>query len=724
METPRTYIGADNQVHDQFGTTYPQQGLKGTINGELGTTGTIAPPAPEPTTASTPTVVTNANITDKKIPQRNAEATKVLTPPAVAPAPDATTTEKPKDDGTGGYSDIYKSLMGDSTTDAVTDPYYKSQMDLIDSMKTSNDSIFQNTLSGIRSQYQNAYSTQEKANRESNQQVGNALLRSGSSRYAPGSSAAYMSAKNAADISALNDLHTKEQAAISEASVAKMNGDYKTLEAKLGVVKDIRAEKQAQAKAIFEQMAADAKAARDAEVKMQEDISKIVQDAGKTGAPVNVQKAIANAKTPAEAVMAAGDYLNTGEYAEMKRAFVSEGLTPPSPAEYYAKKLNPTGGGGSLGGASFDAGNVPFQSTIENAASVESSDSRQKSTLTQLASLAQNGDYAGLLTRVQGQARKAMGTALGGDVLTAQTQIKTLDRMSKVLQEYQDAGGDVGILKGTDDQIQTKIGRLATDPKFKEIQVELKAAYQQYRQNLSGAAFGAKEDADYQSVFPSTSKSFSLNKATIDGLRNFYDQKVESSYDTQLGEGYKNIKDLADGKGDPKIQLLDEEKAAETQVQGLYGTHGAQIDEILKSEPSISNKDLLEILGVPMKSGGSVSVNIPPSSRLSYVNNNPGNLRFADQTGAVQGQGGFAKFPTPADGFRALKKQIQIDGGRGLSLAQFINKFAPPSENNTTQYIQQIASNLGLNPSAKLHTVDVEKLARAIAKKESSTSIG
>jgi len=349
MNTPRTYVGADNKIYDQYGKTYDTQGLKGTINGELGTKGTLDAPttatAPSVAPVTTPTVVTNANITDKKIPAINAEATKVLTPPAPVQAPDATTTEKTKDDGTGGYSDIYKSLMGDATTDAVTDPFYKSQMDLIDSMGKSNDSIFQNTLSGIRSQYQGAYSRQEQASRESNQQVGNALLRSGSSRYAPGSSAAYMSAKNAADISALNDLHTKEQAAISEASVAKMNGDYKTLEAKLAVVKDIRTEKQAQAKAIFEQMAADAKAKRDAEVKMQEDISKIALEARKNGASDDTIEAITNAPSVNEAIKAGGDTLQTGtgtvgEYLYYKRDALAKGQVPLSYNEYADMDAN------------------------------------------------------------------------------------------------------------------------------------------------------------------------------------------------------------------------------------------------------------------------------------------------------------------------------------------------------------------------------------------------
>ena len=39
-------------------------------------------------------------------------------------------------------------------------------------------------------------------------------------------------------------------------------------------------------------------------------------------------------------------------------------------------------------------------------------------------------------------------------------------------------------------------------------------------------------------------------------------------------------------------------------------------------------------------------------------NNNPGNLNFAGQPGAVMGEGGFAKFPTPEAGRQALEAQI------------------------------------------------------------------
>lgn len=46
------------------------------------------------------------------------------------------------------------------------------------------------------------------------------------------------------------------------------------------------------------------------------------------------------------------------------------------------------------------------------------------------------------------------------------------------------------------------------------------------------------------------------------------------------------------------------------------------------------------------------------TSGYAVKNNNPGNLRFIGQEGAVEGSGGFAKFATVADGFNALKNDI------------------------------------------------------------------
>lgn len=118
-----------------------------------------------------------------------------------------------------------------------------------------------------------------------------------------------------------------------------------------------------------------------------------------------------------------------------------------------------------------------------------------------------------------------------------------------------------------------------------------------------------------------------------------------------------------------------------------------------------------------------LSIEIPRTSRLSFVNNNPGNLKFAGQDGAVKGEGGFAKFTSPQAGLNALVNQIKLEVKRGHTLASFVNKFAPPSENDTKQYIQQATMALGFNANTPLKNIPIDELAKFVAQKESSTKI-
>jgi hypothetical protein len=90
---------------------------------------------------------------------------------------------------------------------------------------------------------------------------------------------------------------------------------------------------------------------------------------------------------------------------------------------------------------------------------------------------------------------------------------------------------------------------------------------------------------------------------------------------------------------------------------------------------------------------------------LAQRNNNPGNLRFVGQAGAVQGEGGFAKFATPDDGFNALNNQISLDASRGLDVSGFLNKYAPSSENDTNNYISLFTKMLGVSPTDKLSDI-------------------
>lgn len=115
-------------------------------------------------------------------------------------------------------------------------------------------------------------------------------------------------------------------------------------------------------------------------------------------------------------------------------------------------------------------------------------------------------------------------------------------------------------------------------------------------------------------------------------------------------------------------------------------------------------------------------------------NNNPGNLNFAGQAGALRenGKGRFAAFNTPEEGIGAMSKQLDLhfngtsakakEAGRPLrSVKDIVEAWAPPNENNTAKYIADVAKQLGVSPTANLNLKDPATktaLMKAIVVKE------
>jgi len=101
-------------------------------------------------------------------------------------------------------------------------------------------------------------------------------------------------------------------------------------------------------------------------------------------------------------------------------------------------------------------------------------------------------------------------------------------------------------------------------------------------------------------------------------------------------------------------------------------------------------------------------------------NNNPVNLRYAGQYEATgQDDAGFAVFPTPTAGWRAAHAQIRLDQSRHLDLTQFINKFAPPEENDTRAYLKFVADELLLTSLKEpLEWISVYAMAGVMAQME------
>ncbi|WP_334468708.1 lytic transglycosylase catalytic [Arsenophonus sp. PmNCSU2021_1] len=87
-------------------------------------------------------------------------------------------------------------------------------------------------------------------------------------------------------------------------------------------------------------------------------------------------------------------------------------------------------------------------------------------------------------------------------------------------------------------------------------------------------------------------------------------------------------------------------------------------------------------------------------------NNNPGNLNFVGQRGAVRESpnGRFAKFNTAFEGLQALSSQLNRYAERGLNTVEkIISTWAPASENNTRAYIDKISGKLGVSSDTVLN---------------------
>jgi hypothetical protein len=333
---------------------------------------------------------------------------------------------------------------------------------------------------------------------------------------------------------------------------------------------------------------------------------------------------------------------------------------------------------------------------------------------------AQSQGYSGSFTdyqtlKKQIDASVAAIKPLSGDaakVLTiATTMIPEINQL-KAAFEKDYRGSVTGILTGTNrelsklvDQVADKVGRLRSGG---AINKDEEARFKRQISSVMDLAFGDSTSAI----------------AALDGLITEANM-VASSIDP-YGNNTGGFGDVSQG--------------GTTTLPALNASYSS-IDALLKKQPEYqsyiiqqvqSGLDEASILralnkGQPVTfnsgTGGTPTASIQLGSRLARANNNPGNLRYVGQAGASQGEGGFARFPTPEAGYQALLNQIQLDASRGLTLEKFINKYAPPIENDTSLYLRQMVSATGTSPTTPLKNINLDTLARAMAKKESSTII-
>lgn len=103
-----------------------------------------------------------------------------------------------------------------------------------------------------------------------------------------------------------------------------------------------------------------------------------------------------------------------------------------------------------------------------------------------------------------------------------------------------------------------------------------------------------------------------------------------------------------------------------------------------------------------------------------YRNNNPGNIRCSDVTYKGEKPStdvSFKQFTSMAWGYRAMF--ILLDTYRlkyGLkTLQQLLNRYAPPSENDTTEYVNFVSSRTKIADISAVDTRDEKQMIPIVA---------
>lgn len=147
---------------------------------------------------------------------------------------------------------VFGGMAGASTP---ADDNDRTQQELLDQMKASLDSQTKMLVESIQKQFNLRRQQQAEIDRRALEGINQSLLVGGSSRYAPLSSTGIVRAKETASLMALAELDAEEQRLITNARIAKEQGDFKIMEKELERAETKRKEKHAEAKKLADKIA-------------------------------------------------------------------------------------------------------------------------------------------------------------------------------------------------------------------------------------------------------------------------------------------------------------------------------------------------------------------------------------------------------------------------------------------------------------------------------------
>lgn len=337
--------------------------------------------------------------------------------------------------------------------------------------------------------------------------------------------------------------------------------------------------------------------------------------------------------------------------------------------------------------------NGEFGSTIDQIANMETTVAGNARVRSQLQSNIANKDYASAYNQIANSVESTLTGTPKQQFSSARTDFQVMQGLENAIKTYSEAGGNMGLLTGTEEQIKRKLG--IDSGKASALATQLWREFHTYRNTMTGAAFTPEESRDYASVNPTLGKSLDLNLSVIDGALSQLKNRVDSTITARVPSA-KYIKDYAEGATAP----------ASTTLQDVMEKNGVKYQK----QPDGSYKK------ISFSSGGAAT-NRPQS------NNNPLNLKASAFTQSFPGVAGldpklasdggkFLVFESPEAGLAGAQKLLTSNVYSGLSVDAALRKWSGGG------YGAEIAPALKGKTIASLSPAELSTLIQTMAKRE------
>lgn len=270
-----------------------------------------------------------------------------------------------------------------------------------------------------------------------------------------------------------------------------------------------------------------------------EDIKKIAMTAAQNGASSNVIDGLSKVKTFEEALAIASPFLKTPSTDIVKLDDGSTLLIDKNTGKIISNLDN-------ANTSRITSSGIPtqFSALVNTVSSLETTVAGKKSVANQMNQYIKNQDYSGAYNQIA----NTVAQGLTGDVKNrfenARIDREVLSGFKTAIEAYAAGGGDMGLLKGTAEEISRKLGA-EKNPALTSLAVQLEREFQAYRNTMTGAAFAPKESREYAAVNPNSKKSIDLNLAVIDGALNQLNNRVDGTIRAKVPQAV-DIKKLLD----------------------------------------------------------------------------------------------------------------------------------------------------------------------------------